>query len=85
MTRRFYTQGNGRQEKLKKNESFIEVEVWDGEEFYATAFGPRDYVAIEVKNYARALSEHYGDDVRFMKVVRTPITLEEIAGEEHEG
>lgn len=70
---------------MKENESFVEVEVWEGDEYYATAYGPRDYVAREVKHYARALPEHYGDDVRFMKVVRTPITLEEITGEVYEG
>lgn len=69
---------------MKKNEPFIEVEVWDGDEYYATAFGPRDYVAREVKHYASALREHY-DEARFMEVVRTPIALEEIAGEVNEG
>ena len=63
----------------------IEIEVYDGDEYYATAYGPRDYVAREVKHYASTMYKHYGDDVRFMKVVRTPITLEEIEGEAHEG
>ena len=70
---------------MKEDETFVEIQVWDGDELYATVFGPWDYAVIEAKNYARSIREHYGDDVRFMKVVRTPITLEEIAGEEHEG
>lgn len=70
---------------MKENEPFVEIEVWDGDEYYATAHGPRDFVVREVKHYALALSKHYGDDVVFMKVERTPITLEEIAGEVNEG
>lgn len=63
----------------------LEVEVWDGGEYYATAYGPRDYVASEAKHYARSIREHYGDDVRFVKVVRIPVTLEELTGEVYEG
>lgn len=70
---------------MKENESFMEVEVWDGDEYYATAYGPRDYVAREVKHYARAVGEHYGDDVTLFKVERTPISLDEIVGEMNEG
>lgn len=69
---------------MKENEPFIEVEVWDGGEYYAKALGPRDFVVREVKNYARAVCDHYGDGVRFFKVVRTPVTLEELAGEVNE-
>lgn len=69
---------------MKESEPFIEVEVWYGNEYYAKAYGPRDYVAREVKHYARALSERYGDDIRFKKVERTPIALDEIVGEMNE-
>lgn len=70
---------------MKENEPFIEVEVWDGDEFYAAASGPKDYVVREVKHYAHLLTTQGSVDVNFEQVLRYPITLEELAGEVNEG
>ena len=66
---------------MKENESFIEVEVWDGDEFYARAFGPKDYVVREVKNYAHLLSVQGSIEINFEQVLRYPVTLEELTEE----
>lgn len=70
---------------MREDKTFLEVEVWDGDEYYATAYGPRDFVVSEAKHYARSIREYYSDDVVFMKVERTPITLEDLVGEVNEG
>lgn len=59
----------------------IEIEVYDGDEFYASAFGPKDYVVREMKHYAHLLSIQGSLEINFEQVMRYPVTLEELTEE----
>lgn len=62
-------------------EQMIEIEVWDGDEYYAAASGPASYVIREVKHYAALLHSQGSEQVRFEQVLRHPVTLDELAGD----
>lgn len=52
----------------------IEIEVWDGYEYYSTAYGPVEMAVKAALHYAQDL----GDSARFIVVERREISQEEL-------
>lgn len=53
----------------------LEVEVWDGDEFYASVAGPEDYVRKEVDHYAKLLLAQGAEDIQVDVIDRRSMSL----------
>lgn len=63
----------------------LEAEVWDGDEYYASVAGPKDYVMREVDHYAKLLLVQGAEDVRVNVVDRRPMSLRQFEEQYNEG
>ena len=54
----------------------IEIDIWVNDEHFASVSGRRDQVMAETMHYLSL--QKNGDEIRLVKVTRTPITISEL-------